>query len=109
MQCANGHAPIEHDEFYCPLCAEIEDRRADEDRSASLEVEIEDLKELIADSKAADLAALRADVESANHAEYIARMRFNRIETAIVCGRTSQPIGKHLTRIKLALAEAKTL
>lgn len=28
QRCANDHPPIEHDEFYCPLCAAIEDSRA---------------------------------------------------------------------------------
>ena len=98
--CANDHAPIAHDEFYCPLCAALEDSRTDGDRAAHLE-------QLLDEIDAADVLQLIAEIGATAARAYSAEDRLRRLRRVIEHNRPT-PMGAYIAAVKRAAADSYT-
>jgi hypothetical protein len=65
--CANGHEPIHHDEFHCPLCAALQDATDTATELDRAEDTISDLRARVEELNGASIAALEADVPAVGH------------------------------------------
>jgi hypothetical protein len=63
-RCAHDHEPIEHSEFYCPLCVALDDTRAQTDRNYELEEQTIERAKLSEQLAEADTLQLLAQVET---------------------------------------------
>lgn len=97
--CANDHAPISHDEFYCPLCAALEDTRDAEDRAAHLE-------QLADEIDAADVLQLIAQAEDCAARAYGAERALARLQGTIERWPV-KPMARYIETVKRAAAGAQ--
>lgn len=97
-RCANDHAPIDHDEFHCPLCAVLEDAIADGDRAAHFE-------QLLDEIEAADVLHLIAEIDATSTRAYHAETQLRRLRGIIEHNRPT-PMHAYIAAVKRAAADS---
>jgi hypothetical protein len=105
--CARDHAPIQHDEFYCPLCVVLEDAIDVEQRIDTLQGEVEKANDRLIEAKAADVELIQAERDEARTEAYRIGQLYRRLTFAIHASKYQKTLGKRLGVIDRALLETE--
>ena len=99
MTSCTDHAPIEHDEFYCPLCEALEDAAELQTRVEQQEDKIGDLETTIAEKGIEDLERAEREAEDAKAEARQWRTRFTALVWAVEARHTRENKTQRLQRI----------
>ena len=81
--CANNHPAIQHDEFHCPLCCEMEDHQDTQAQCERLEDTHAGYEQLLDDVDAADVLQLIQQVDDANARAFTAEKTLYRLRASL--------------------------